>query len=176
MASRVAWNNRAQAPDNEHIAATIAAVLDCIRQQIAEIDRKIEALIQQSRPLAQAQDCLRTIAGIGPVVAASLLALMPELGSLDRRRVAALAGLAPHLRQSGGMDAYRRTRGGRPEVKTILFMAAMTAARATPQIQEFYQRLVNAGKKPLVALTALMRKIILIANAKIKNLNAQQLS
>ena len=101
---------------------------------------------------------------------------MPELGSLDRRKAAALAGLAPHPKQSGDTEGYRRTRGGRPEVKRILFMAALSARKHNPNLKAFYERLVQAGKKPLVAITAIMRKLVVIANAKLKTANALQLS
>ena len=116
---------------------------------------------------------LQTITGVGPVVATSLLALMPELGQLGRHQAAALAGLAPHPNQSGTADRYRRTRGGRPEVKRALFMAAMVAAKHNPQLKAAYQRMIANGKKPLVALTALMRKIVVIANARLRDSFAQ---
>ena len=101
---------------------------------------------------------------------------MPELGSLDRRKAAALAGLAPHPQQSGDTEGYRRTRGGRPEVKRVLFMAALSARKHNPNLKAFYERLVQAGKKPLVAITAIMRKLVVIANAKLRTANALQLS
>ena len=109
------------------------------------------------------------MAGVGAATAAALLALMPELGQLDRRQVAALAGLAPHPRQSGATEAYRRTRGGRPEVKRVLFMAALSAARYNETLRIVYQRLLANGKCKLVALTAIMRKLIVIANAKLRD-------
>ena len=94
---------------------------------------------------------------------------MPELGTIDGKKAAALAGLAPHPRQSGVADRYRRTRGGRPEVKRILFMAALSAARHDTALSSFYQRLRDNGKRPLVALTAVMRKMIVIANARLRD-------
>ena len=100
---------------------------------------------------------------------------MPELGSLDRRKAAALAGLAPHPKQSGDTEGYRRTRGGRPEVKRVLFMAALSARKHNPNLKAFYERLV-AGKKPLVAITAIMRKLVVLANAKLKSATVQQVS
>lgn len=117
----------------------------------------------------RSMQALQTIGGIGATTAATLLALMPELGALPRRQAAALAGLAPHPRQSSARDAYRRTRGGRPEVKRALFMAALAACKHNKQLKPFYDRLLKAGKKPLVALTALMRKILVIANARLRD-------
>lgn len=119
---------------------------------------------------------LPAIPGIGATIAAALLALLPELGTLDRRRIASLAGLAPHPRQSGALDAYRRTCGRRPEVNRILFMAALSATSFNPAITCFYTRLRSNGKKPIVAVTAAMRKLFTIANAKLRELRAPQLS
>jgi transposase len=92
----------------------------------------------------------------------------PELGHLNRRQAAALAGLAPHPGQSGTLDAYRRTRGGRPQVKRAMFMAALSAIRYNKPLAPFYQRLIANGKNKLVAITAVMRKLIVICNAKIR--------
>jgi transposase len=144
----------------------ILAVLDA---EIAGLDTDIDTLINACEPLRRTVSVLRSIPGIGPATAAQITALMPELGTLGRRQAAALAGLAPHPRQSGSKDAYRRTRGGRPEVKQALFMAALAAARHNPTLRDFYQRLKNNGKKPIVALIAVMRKIIVIANARIRD-------
>ena len=130
----------------------------------------------QCQPIARAVNTLVAIEGMGAKTATALIALMPELGSLARRQAAALAGLAPHPRQSGELDAYRRTRGGRPEVKRVLFMAALSARKHNPTLKAFFERLVLAGKKPLVAITAIMRKLVVIANAKLKAANALQLS
>ena len=99
---------------------------------------------------------------------------MPELGSLNRGQAAALAGLAPHPRQSGNSDAYRHTTGGEPEIKRILFMAALAAARHHPQLRPFFLKLTNNGKKPIVAITALMRKLIVIANAKLRPIHKSE--
>jgi transposase len=118
--------------------------------------------------MREAAQTLRAIAGIGPATAATLLALMPELGHLNRRQAAAPAGLAPHPRQSRAFDAYRRTRGGRPQVKSAMFMAARSVVRYNKSLTAFYQRLLANGKKKLVALTAVMRKLIVIANAKLR--------
>ena len=137
-------------------------------EQIKRIDAEIAALINDHSSLRAADKALRGIKGIGPKVAASLLALMPELGRLNRRQVAALAGLAPHPNQSGKMDGYRRVKGGRPEVKRVLFMAALSAAKHHPTLRETYQRLLGRAKKPLVALVAVMRKMIILCNAVLR--------
>ncbi len=96
---------------------------------------------------------------------------MPELGHLNRRQIAALAGLAPHPRQSGAVDTYRRTKGGRPEIKRLLFMAALSGDRYHETLRRTYRRLLANGKSKLVALTAIMRKLVVIANAKVRDGN-----
>lgn len=166
---RVACSNRLQAPGMAAIEARLQRILATLDAEITGLSTEITTLIEASEPLAQTAKVLRSITGIGPTTAAQLTALMPELGTIGRRQAAALAGLAPHPRQSGGNDAYRRTRGGRPDVKQTLFMAGLSAARHNPTLRAFYKRLIANGKKPIVALVALMRKLLVIANARIRD-------
>ncbi|MDT0635838.1 transposase [Spectribacter hydrogenoxidans] len=116
--------------------------------------------------LRQRYDIIQAIPGCGPVAATALVALLPELGQANRRGIAALA---PHPRQSGKTNGYRRVRGGRPEVRQALFMVALAASRHHPTLQAFYNRLVANGKKKIVAITAVMRKLITIINARIRD-------
>jgi transposase len=169
VCQRVACRNRLQAPAMAPIEARLQRILAALDAEIAGLDADIETLINSSEPLAQTAKILRSITGIGPTTAAQLTALIPELGTIGRRQAAALAGLAPHPKQSGNVDGYRRTRGGRPDVKQALFMAGMAAARHNPTLRAFYKRLCNAGKKPIVALVAVMRKLVVIANARIRD-------
>jgi transposase len=173
---RTAWSNRTKAPGAQPVIGRLTRILAALNNEIAGIEADIEALIAASQPLARSVRTLRTIGGVGHTTACCLIAFMPELGTLDRCKAAALAGLAPHPRQSGLADRYRRTRGGRPEIKQILFMAALSAARHDPALSAFYKRLCSNGKKPLVALTAVKRKMIVIANARLRDQFAQQLS
>jgi transposase len=165
---RLAYANRRAAPAAEPVHAYLEALVESFDAQIKAIEADINALCAGCEPIAKAVKTLVAIPGVGQKTAAALIALMPELGSLPRRQAAALAGLAPHPNQSGQTDAYRRTRGGRPEVKRVLFMAAISAARHNPTLSAFYRRLLSAGKKPLVAITAIMRKLVVIANAKLR--------
>lgn len=171
---RTACSNRLAAPGAEPVRPQLEAVRSCLAAQIKALDEAIAHILRSLKTLARSEQALRSIGGVGPVTAAALLALMPELGRIGRRQVAALAGLAPHPNQSGAADAYRRTKGGRPQVKRILFMAALAASRADPVLSQAYRKLIKAGKKPIVAITALMRRIIVIANARVRD--AQQLS
>jgi transposase len=169
VADRVAWSNRLKAPGADHAKAHMREILSCLEGHISAIEAEIKVLLKTAPDLARDEKVLAAIPGIGPTTAAALIALMPELGALGRRQAAALAGLAPHPRQSGASNAYRRTRGGRPLVKKAIFMAALNACQHNPQLRQTYQRLIKAGKKPIVALTAIMRKLIVIANAKLRD-------
>ena len=173
---RVACSNRLASPGAAPVGERLQRILDVLDQEIAGLEADIAQLIDHSMVLTRAITVVRTLRGFGPAVAAAVVALMPELGTLGRRQAAALAGLAPHPNQSGSADRYRRTRGGRPDIKQILFMAAMAAVRSDPSIKAFYRRLIGNGKKPLVALTAVMRKMIVIANARLRDDHAAQLS
>lgn len=165
---RQAYANRRTAPGSEPIHHHLDAMIECFKQQIGKVEAEIQSLIETCQPIARAIDALTRIKGVGATTAAALVALLPELGETTGKKIAALAGLAPHPRQSGASDAYRPVRGGRPEIKRALFMAALSARRHNPQLKEFFERLVANGKKRLVAITAVMRKIVTIANAKIK--------
>jgi transposase len=167
--ARVACANRLGSPCAAPVADELRSLLDSHDQAIAAIEAKIDTLIRSSATLERATRTLLAIPGIGATTAAALIAFMPELGTLGRKQAASLAGLAPHPRQSGCKNAYRPTRGGRPELKRILFMAALSAVRHNPSLKAFHLRLVNNGKKPIVALVATMRKLITIANAKLRD-------
>lgn len=169
VAMRVAERNRTQAPGAKAIKASLLAVLDVLNQQIAVLDSQIRAVIKISAALRKSCAVLQSQKGVGFVTAATLLALMPELGRLTRRQVASLAGLAPHPKESGSLKGYRRLKGGRPEVRRTLFMAAMTAVRHDDKLKAFHGKLIGKGKKPLSSLSAVMRRLIVILNAKIRD-------
>lgn len=134
-----------------------------------ERDRELQAKLRQSPVWQEQADLLRSVPGIGPTLSVTLLAELPELGSLDRRQIAALTGVAPFARDSGRFKGRRVTRGGRGEVRRALFMATLSAARCNPVIRAFYQRLLAAGKAKKQALVACMRKLIVILNAMLKH-------
>jgi transposase len=169
IVDRQAYKNRLSAPGGAVVKRQLGKLLASFDQQIADITREIAALVRAHKALADAEKAIRSIVGIGQTTAAALLALLPELGTLSRREIASLAGLAPHPNQSGATDAYRRIRGGRPEIKRLLFMAAMVAAKHDPKQRSFYERLLSKGKKKLVALTAIMRKLVVICNAVLRS-------
>jgi transposase len=136
-----------------------------IKKQIAIIDARVATLIAHDQNLCLKAQKLTSIAGVGTRTAALLLAQMPELGTLNRRQAAALAGLAPFNRDSGSMRGKRTIFGGRRAVRTGLYMAAVAAARHNHILAPFYQRLRLAGKPPKLALTAVMRKLLVALNS-----------
>ena len=170
---KVAETNRLKAPGMKMIKASCKAILRGIARELAKIDDEIDKLIAACQTLRRRIEICQSLPGVGPRTAIALAALMPELGSLSRRRAAALAGVAPHPKDTGKIRGYRKMRGGRPEVRTVLFMAALAASRAKGHLRQVYQRLIDNGKKPIVAIAALMRKIIVILNAKIRDEIAQ---
>jgi transposase len=144
------------------------ALLDHYQAQIAAVEAKLQKLVHQDPVLRQRAQCLDAIAGVGLRTALVLLAHLPELGSLNRREVAALAGLAPWTRESGAMKGKRCIGGGRPEVRVALYMSSLSAIRYNPILKAFYQNLTTRNKPGKVALTAVMRKLIIHMNSELK--------
>lgn len=172
----VAEKNRLKAPRADIIKTSCNAVLEVLSHQMAAITDEINALIEADCVLKAKKMVLKTIPGLGDIIANELLVLLPELGSLTRRKIASLAGLAPKANDSGQFNGYRCISYGRCGIKPMLFLAAMAARNSNSSLKTFYNALVAAGKKKMVALTALMRKIIVIANARIRDFNLSQLS
>lgn len=164
----VAEQNRlgtATAGVRPHIAAHIA----WLEQELADLDQQLRQTLRQS-PVWRAKDALlRTVPGVGPQLSLTLLAHLPELGTLDRRQIAALVGVAPFNRDSGTLRGKRTVWGGRARVRATLYMGALVASRYNPVIRAFYQRLLAAGKPKKLALTACMRKLLVILNAMLKH-------
>ena len=166
----VAQQNRSAQLTHLELLRLSKSLRQKIQKQIDQIDRLIAQLIAGSQNLAAKAQKLTAVAGVGPRTAALLLAQMPELGELNRREAAALAGLAPFNRDSGLAHGKRVIFGGRRAVRTGLYMAALVASRHNPILAAFYQRLRQAGKPPKLALTATMRKLLIVLNASLKPL------
>lgn len=146
----------------------LQAHIQWLKQQLKNNDNERDRLIKQS-PLWQAKaDLLRSAPGIGPVACSALIAELPELGALNRREIAALAGLAPYNRDSGTLRGRRAIWGGRAGVRTTLYMATLAATRCNPVIKAFYRKLTAAGKPHKVAMTACMRKFLVILNTMMR--------
>jgi transposase len=144
-------------------------LIKALEKQITQCDEAITTLIAQDAELVSKAERLKAIPGVGPVVAATMLAEMPELGRLTPQTAAALAGVAPYNRDSGGQAGARHISGGRVSVRCALYMATLSAVRHDRILKEFYLRLRAAGKKPLVAITACMRKLVILMNRLLKN-------
>ena len=160
-------NRRVQLP--RRLRAGIDAHIVWLSQQLAELDREVDQTLRGSPVWRAKESLLRSIPGIGPVVARTLLAELPELGTLERGEVAALAGVAPLNHDSGQRTGKRRIWGGRAAVRAALYMAVVSAIRCNPPIHAFYARLRAAGKPPKVAMVACMRKLLTIANAVLRD-------
>jgi len=143
-------------------------LLALLTRQIDSLQEQIETLIDQSESLRAKAQTLARFKGVGPSTVATLLAQMPELGSLNRSQAAALAGVAPLNRDSGSWRGKRVIAGGRKSVRNALYMATLSAVRFNPDLRAFYQRMRSNGKPPKVALTAAMRKLILALNSSLK--------
>lgn len=165
---QVAAQTRAKAITLPLLKRQNAARLKQIEAQREAVDAEINALIQGDPDLAQRFAILCSIPGIAEVSAAMLLIEMPELGSLDEKQVAALAGLAPIARQSGNWKGKSFIRGGRQQVRQGLYMPALVAIRFNADLKAKYEQLIKAGKAPKKAITAVMRKLIILANALLK--------
>lgn len=159
---------RLAASHEPRVRTSIRALLDVLKREQRAIERELLHAIDHEPVWKAAMTLLQSVPGIGPIAALTLLAELPELGTLSEKPLAALVGVAPMNRDSGRKRGKRRTSGGRSSVRKVLYMATLTAIRWNPVIQAFYQRLRTAGKPAKVALTACMRKLLLILNAIVK--------
>ena len=164
----VAEKNRLQMA-SEAVARRIAAHLRWLEKELGRVDRELDEAVGESETWRANEELLRSVPGVGPVLAPTLLAELPELGTLPRRRLCALVGVAPFNRDSGTFRGKRQVWGGRAPVRAALYMGALVATRHNPLIREFYERLLAAGKPKKVALVACMRKLLSILNAVMRN-------
>jgi len=169
IAIRGAEKSRLKAPGNRDLAASFKAVIKAVDNQIRAIEATLRELIANSSTLKHRAAICTAMDSLGSIVAAKLLASLPELGSMTRRKAAALAGVAPHPNDSGQKRGYRKIRGGRPDVRSALYMPALRAAAGKGEFAAFYKRLRANGKKPMVAIAAVMRKIVVTLNARLRD-------
>jgi transposase len=148
---------------------SIARLVKALEKELTSLDTDIDDAVRGSPAWRDKEDLLASVPGIGPTIARTLIAELPELGTLDRKKIAALAGLAPFTRQSGQWRGRSFIGGGRTAVRTALFMGAMVAKKHNPVLKAFFDRLVAAGKPKMVALIALARKLLTILNAILRD-------
>jgi transposase len=151
------------------IKTSLQTILACLEAEVERLDEEIRKFMAEHEDFKEQEKLLRSAKSIGPVTAATLLADLPELGKLDRKEIAALVGVAPINNDSGKKRGYRKTRGGRPEVRSVLYMSALSAIRYNPIIKVQYEQLVKRGKEKKVAITACMRKMLTILNAMMRD-------
>jgi transposase len=169
VAMIVAERQRQKRLTNKRLQRSIARLLAALQKELSSLETDIDETVRGSPAWREKEDLLGSVPGIGKTIARTLLAELPELGSLDRRKVAALVGLAPWTRQSGKWKGKSFIGGGRADVRAALFLGAMVAARHNPELKAFRDRLVKAGKPKLVALVATARKLLTILNAIIRD-------
>ena len=151
------------------VSPRIEAHIAWLEQELSDLDKGLRQTLRRSPVWREKDDLLRTVPGVGEQLSLTLLANLPELGTLNRRQIAALVGVAPYNRDSGTLRGKRAVWGGRSRVRAVLYMRALAASRHNPAIRDFYQRLLAAGKPKKVALVACMRKLLVILNAMLKH-------
>lgn len=159
---------RLKQTDNRLIRGSIEVLLVALKEQMSRIQKTIDAAIEADPVLSRKNKLLRSCKGIGPQSAQAILALLPEIGTLNRKKIAALVGVAPMTRKSGSCLDAAHIHGGRKALRDILYMASVTAATSNPVFKKTYARLKAKGKPAKVALTAVMRKMIVTLNAMLK--------
>ena len=164
-----AERNRHQQANSPANRRSIQTVIRFLERQRKALDQAIEKHLSSHAQMRELDQLLQTAKGVGAVVSATLIARLPELGTLSRRQIAALVGVAPYDRKSGDWDGRRHIFGGRADVRCVLYMAALGAVRGDPQLRAFYRRLRDQGKQKKVALTACIRKLAIMLNAMVKN-------
>jgi transposase len=165
---RTAERNRQGQAVEPRVRRSIAKVLRLLDQQLADIERELDDFFGSQPQLAGREQRLRTVKGVGPQTARTLLLEMPELGTMNRRQVAALAGVAPYNADSGQWRGRRKICGGRGAARSKLYMAALSASRTNAVLKPFYDRLIAAGKRPKVALVAVARRLLIHLNSLLR--------
>jgi len=143
----------------------IESHIQWLSKSLKDLDKEIEDFVESTLSWKEKDALLQSVPGVGPVTAATMLGMLPELGQLNRQEIAALVGVAPINKDSGRKQGKRRVYGGRANVRSVLYMAALAATKFNPVIRKFYERLIQHGKEKKVALTACMRKLLVILNA-----------
>jgi transposase len=164
-----AESNRRRHLTHRRVLRGLERIVDELQAQLTEIEREIDDTVRGTPAWRDKEDLLKTVPGIGSTIARTLIAELPELGSLDRRKIAALAGLAPFNRDSGTLRGRRTIAGGRGPVRSALYMAVMVSIRHKLHLAKTYNRLRQAGKAPKAAITACMRKLVTILNAILRD-------
>ena len=154
---------------SESLRCSVERIIACLKEEKKTLDTQIQQFMAEQEAWQEQTEILGSAPGVGMVTTATLLAELPELGKMDRKRIAALVGVAPMNYDSGKKRGYRKTKGGRAEVRSVLYMSTLVATRYNPVIRTQYQQLLKRGKEKKVALTACMRKFLTILNAMLRD-------
>lgn len=168
----VAERNRRRLVAAKPVLKSIDRIIAALEKQLADLDHDIGQRVRDTPAWREKEELLKSVPGVGDQTARTLIAALPELGELDRRQIAALVGVAPINRDSGKLRGRRGIAGGRADVRSALYMAALVGVRANPVLRAYYARLRQAGKRPKVALVAATRKLLTILNAMLKTKTA----
>ena len=164
-----AERNRRGRLANRRMIKSVDRLLKALQRELSDLEADLDDTVRGTPAWRETEDLLKSVPGIGDIVARTLIADLPELGTLDRKKIAALVGVAPFNRDSGTLRGKRTVWGGRANVRAALYMAALVASRHNPILRRFYQRLLEAGKPKKLALTAVMRKLLTILNAIVRD-------
>lgn len=151
------------------LRGSVERIIAILKEEKKRLEEQIRELMNEHKAWQEQTEILGSAPGVGPVITATLLANLPELGKMDRKKIAALVGVAPMNYDSGKKRGYRKTKGGRTDVRSVLYMSTLVATRYNPLIQAQYQQLLKRGKLKKVALTACMRKFLTILNAMVRD-------
>jgi transposase len=165
----VAERQREKRASAERVRKSLSRLIRALEKELPEVDRDIDTMVRGSPVWRAKEDLLVTFPGVAQTITRSVLADLPELGGLTRREIASLVGIAPFTRQSGKWKGKSMIGGGRPAVRSALYMAALSASRCNPVMREFYQRLLARGKPKMVALIAVARKVLTVLNAMMRD-------
>jgi transposase len=165
---RASEKNRRETISSKSVKKSLQHMIDLLNKEIARLDKQLLALVESDDDWKHKSEIVSSVPGVGTVTSASLLAELPELGNLNRQEISALVGLAPFNRDSGRFQGKRSIWGGRKTVRSVLYMAALSARRCNPVIRAFADRLQKAGKPFKVAITACMRKLLVILNTMVR--------
>ena len=169
IAMLVSEKNRLSSATTVAVRPSIEDHISWLERALDDLDKRLRQVLSRSPVWREKDELLRTVPGVGEQLSLTILAYLPELGTLDRRQIAALVGVAPFNRDSGTLRGKRTVWGGRARVRAALYMGALVASRHNPVIRDFYQRLLAAGKPKKLALTACMRKLLVILNSMLKH-------
>jgi len=165
----VSESQRLRRTDVPRVRKSIERLLTTLKRELGDIDHDIDDTVRGSPVWREKEDLLASVPGIGRIIARTMVADLPELGTLGRKQIGALAGLAPFVRQSGRWKGHAHIGGGRPTVRTALFLGAQIAKRCNPVLKAFYVRLIAAGKSKMAATIAVAHKLLIILNAILRD-------